>query len=98
MEFVLLARDGADSLPKRMATRSSHMAGLKTERSKGSIRDGGAILDKTGAMVGSVVLCEFTSREELDMYLSKEIYAISGVWEKVEILEMRFVDWPTLMQ
>lgn len=97
MQFTLICRDGDGSLNNRMNARSEHMAGLKLEKASGTIRDGGAILDRDKNMIGSVVLCEFEDRDALNKYLFREIYALSGVWEDIEILEMHFVDWPKLL-
>lgn len=97
MDFALICRDGPGVLEKRLAARAQHMAGLKLEKSAGTIVDGGAILDANGNMAGSVVLCRFPDRAELDACLSREIYVRDGVWEEIEIIEMRFVDWAKLM-
>jgi hypothetical protein len=70
------------------------MAGLKIAKTDGTILDGGAILDENGSMVGSVVLCRFPDRAALDAYLEREIYAREQIWNKIEVVEMRFVDWP----
>ncbi|MFG6082601.1 YciI family protein [Paracoccus litorisediminis] len=97
MDFALICRDAPDVLDNRLAARAEHMAGLKLEKSAGTIVDGGAILDGEGNMAGSVVLCRFPDRAALDAYLAREVYARAGVWGEIEIIEMRFVDWPKLM-
>lgn len=97
-QYVLICRDAPDVLERRMAARAQHMAGLKVEKAANRIVDGGAMLDEAGNMVGSVVLCQFDSRADLDAYLEREIYARDRVWGDIEIIEMRFVDWPKLMQ
>lgn len=97
MDFALICRDGRDALRRRLAARAEHMAGLKTGKTDGTIVDGGAILDDEGNMVGSVVLCRFPDRQALDAYLKSEVYAREQIWGDIEILEMRFVDWPKLM-
>lgn len=96
-DFALICRDAPGVLERRLAARVEHMAGLKVEKSAGRIVDGGAILDAEGRMTGSVVLCRFDSRAELDDYLEREVYAREGIWGDIEIIEMRFVDWPKLM-
>jgi uncharacterized protein YciI len=97
MDFALICRDAPDALPRRLESRAEHMAGLKTAKTEGTIIDGGAILDSEGNMVGSVVLCRFPDRVALDAYLEREVYAREKIWDKIEVLEMRFVDWPKLM-
>ena len=97
MDFALICRDSSGALGKRLAARAEHMAGLKVGKTDGSIVDGGAILDAQGNMVGSVVLCRFPDRTALDAYLLREVYAREEIWGDIEILDMRFVDWPKLM-
>ncbi|WP_136686086.1 YciI family protein [Falsirhodobacter xinxiangensis] len=97
MDFALICRDGAGKLEQRLAARAEHMAGLKTAKADGTIIDGGAMLDDAGNMVGSIVLCRFPDRAALDEYLTREPYARESIWGDVEIIEMRFVDWPKLM-
>lgn len=80
-----------------MVARSAHMAGLKIEKTNGAMRDGGAILNDKNEMIGSVVLCEFEDRAALDRYLSSEVYVRNGLWDNIEILDMRFIDWQKLI-
>ncbi|WP_417721153.1 YciI family protein [Salipiger sp.] len=96
-QYALICRDAPGVLERRMAARGAHMAGLKSEKSANRIVDGGAMLDAEGNMVGSVVLCQFDDRAGLDAYLDREIYARDGIWGDIEVIEMRFVDWPKLM-
>ncbi|WP_223478291.1 YciI family protein [Oricola indica] len=97
MDFALICRDAPGRLAQRMAARAEHMAGLKDEKLAGTIVDGGAILDSDGEMAGSVVLCRFPDRAALDAYLEREVYSREGIWGDIEVLEMRFVDWGSLM-
>ncbi len=96
-DYALICRDAPGVLERRLAARAEHMAGLKLEKAEGRIVDGGAILDAEGSMAGSVVLCRFDDRSALDAYLAREVYAREEIWGDVEVLEMRFVDWPKLM-
>ena len=50
---------------------------------------GGAILDAAGAMVGSVILADFPSREELDAWLDHDPYVTGAVWQQVEVAPFR---------
>jgi len=44
-----------------------------------------ALLDDDGNMIGSLLVVDFPTREELDDYLTIEPYVIGKVWEKIEI-------------
>lgn len=96
-DYALICRDAPGVLQQRLACRAQHMAGLKREKAAGSIVEGGAILGPDGQMAGSVVLCRFDDRTALDAYLAREVYARDGVWQEIEVLDLRLVDWPKLM-
>lgn len=93
MQFALICRDGPDTLDRRMAARGEHLAGVHRLRRAGVILDGGAILDDAGRMVGSVVLCDFADRAALDAWLATEPFVRDGVWQQIEVLAFRRVDW-----
>ncbi|AYM14736.1 MULTISPECIES: YciI family protein [Agrobacterium] len=99
MHFAVIARDdkASGTLDKRLASRAEHMDGLRVMKADGRVVDGGAMLDKDGNMVGSVMLLDFESRADLDAYVATEPYQRDGVWGDVEIIEMRRVDWDKLM-
>lgn len=96
-QYALICRDAPGVLEERLAARAEHMAGLRVEKSAGRIKDGGAMLDAEGNMIGSVILCEFQDRAALDDFLSREVYARKNIWGDIEVLDMRFVDWAKLM-
>lgn len=91
MQFLLIAYDGTDAgaLERRMKVRQEHLdkiAGLKESK---EFLFGGAILDDSGKMIGSMIVYEFPDRQLLDKKLKDEPYMTEGVWEKVEILPFR---------
>jgi uncharacterized protein YciI len=91
VEFMLIGRDGTDegALGRRLAVRERHLALFDELSRRGHFKYGCAILDDTQKMVGSVIVCEFPSLEELQkQWLSREPYA-EGVWKTVEILPVR---------
>ena len=87
MQFLVLGHDGADAkaLERRLAARDSHLALGDTLREAGRLLYAAAILDEKEKMVGSVLICEFNSRQDLDDWLKIEPYVIGKVWEKIEI-------------
>jgi uncharacterized protein len=48
-----------------------------------------AILDETDKMVGSVYVCDFESRQELDQWLKNEPYVTGNVWQQIEVHKCR---------
>ncbi len=65
MQFVLIAYDGTDegALGRRMAVRESHLKLGKEMHDAGKWLYAAGILDDAGKMIGSMIVCEFASRE-----------------------------------
>ncbi|MCR4583778.1 MAG: YciI family protein [Prevotella sp.] len=89
MQFVITAYDGAGMLEKRMKVRQLHLEGM--ERLKEHLVAAGGLLDEEGKLKGSVLIMEFQNREELDQYLSGEIYVKEHVWERITVERMNAV-------
>lgn len=91
MQFLLLAYDGTDpeATDRRMKVRQEHLEKIEVLKNKGEFLSGGAILDDTGKMIGSMIVYEFTDRISLDEMLKNEPYYTAGVWQKVEIKPFR---------
>jgi uncharacterized protein YciI len=88
MQFLVLGYDGSDekALERRMAVREQHLAGSRRMYAADRWLYSGAILDDEGTMIGSFVVCDFASREELEsMWLGDEPYVLGGVWKRTEI-------------
>jgi uncharacterized protein YciI len=88
MQFIVLGYDGTDegALDRRMAVRDDHLksAGHLFEQGKWLYAAG--ILDDEGKMIGSMIVCDFPSRDALQSeWLKHEPYVTGGVWEKIEI-------------
>ena len=88
MQFMVTGYDGKDSgaLDRRMAARETHLAKGKEMVDSGRWLYAAAILNEEGKMAGSLIICEFDSREALEKeWLEKEPYVLGKVWEKIEI-------------
>ena len=87
MQFLLLAYDKTDSeaLQRRMNVREDHLMKISGLKKAGEFLFGGAILDDSGKMIGSMIVYDFADRQALDERLKKEPYITEGVWEKIEI-------------
>lgn len=87
MQFIVTGYDGNDekALDRRLAAREQHLK-LATEMfEKGNLLYATALLNEEGKMIGSTMICEFSSREDLDKWLEKEPYVLGKVWENIEI-------------
>jgi len=96
MQFALICHDRPGALAERLAVRNLHLSGVVDLKREGRIIEGGAILDAEGNMAGSVVLCDFPDRAALDAYLESEVYVRNKVWETVEVLSVRLVQWEAI--
>lgn len=89
MQFIIKALDGEGMLEKRMEVRPAHLEGMKKMNSH--IILAGGILDEEGKMKGSLLVVEFSSREEVDEYLANEPYVKANVWQTIEVEQMNVV-------
>lgn len=91
MAFILTAFDGTDSgaPERRMKTRPDHLEKISHIKKSGKYLFGGAILNDSGAMIGSVIIYDVPDRETLDKILEDEPYIYDHVWEKIEIRPFR---------
>ena len=87
MQYLVIAYDGVDenALERRLAAREAHLTLVGEMRAAGSVLFAAAILDDSEKMIGSSIICEFSSRQELDDWLEKEPYVLGKVWEKIDI-------------
>lgn len=88
MQFMVIGHDGtdADALARRMAVREAHLKSGKELYDAGKWLYAAGILNDAGTMVGSMIVCDFPSREEIErQWLKKEPYITGRVWQKIEI-------------
>ncbi len=88
MQFIVTGYDGTDenALERRLAAREDHLAIAGKMHEEGKWLYAAALLTDDGVMCGSVIICEFPSREDLEKeWLNQEPYIKGNVWEKVEV-------------
>jgi uncharacterized protein len=87
MQFLLIAHDGPDegALNRRMAAREQHIALGDQLRANGNMLYGGALLDDAGQMIGSMLVLDFPSRQEVDDWLTIEPYVLGDVWREIDV-------------
>ncbi len=91
MRYIVIARDGTDPEAKarRLAARPAHLERVGPFVERGRVLLGGAILDEAGDMVGSVLLTDFSSREEVEAWIADDPYVTRGVWKEIEVRDFR---------
>jgi len=80
MQYLVIAYDYKDALDKRMKHRPAHMEAAKKLMAEGKIISAGALLEED-KMVGSTLLVNFETEEELDAWLEGEPYVTGKVWD-----------------
>jgi uncharacterized protein len=87
MHFVVIAYDGTDegALARRMAVRETHLKMGKELADNGNWLCACAMQNDEGKSIGSVMICDFPSRDELDEWLKKEPYAQGEVWKEIRV-------------
>lgn len=88
MQFLVTGYDGTDerALERRLAVREAHLKSFRERCEQGTFLFGSAILSDEGKMIGSLIVCEFPSRQDLeDQWLKSEPYVTGDVWRRIEI-------------
>jgi uncharacterized protein YciI len=87
MQFLVVAYDGTDAgaLKRRLKVREAHLKSAQEMYDTGKWLYATAILNDAGKMIGSMIVCEFASRDELEQWLEEEPYVVGNVWQKIEV-------------
>ena len=93
MQFVVTAYDGKDegAYERRMSVRPQHLENMSKLNENGHVICAGGMTNSEGKLIGSVLIMEYESREQLDDYLANEPYVVAGVWQKIEVETMNVV-------
>ena len=91
---MVLAWDkpGDSGLARRDALRAEHTDAITARFREGSVLFGAGIYDDAGAVRGSIVLLECDSRASVDSYMQSEPFQTGGLWERVEVHELKVPD------
>jgi uncharacterized protein YciI len=91
-QYIVVAKDGTDhqALERRMKARPAHIELMQKYKTEGKFVSGGAMLDKDGKMIGSVVTMDFATEEEIKIWISEEPYILGNVWQQYEIHPFRY--------
>jgi uncharacterized protein YciI len=87
MQFIVIAYDGTDekASERRLAAREAHLKLAKEMFSNGKWLYAVGILNDDGKVIGSMIVCEFASRNELKQWLKVEPYIVANVWKEIKI-------------
>jgi uncharacterized protein len=88
MQFIVIGYDGTDekALERRLAVREDHLKSAKRLYETGKWLYATAILNDDGKMIGSMIVCDYPSQEELqEQWLTHEPYVKGNVWKAIEV-------------
>ena len=87
MQFIITAYDGSDqgSLSRRMSVRPRHLENMRSVMAHNKVLCAGGITNEEGTPIGSFLIMEFPSREQLDKYLETEPYVTENVWQRIKV-------------
>jgi len=87
MQFVVTGYDGTDekASERRLAVRDEHLSLANSMKKEGNFLYAAAILDENDKMIGSIMIVDFPTREDLDSWLDIEPYVKGNVWEKINV-------------
>ncbi|WP_234735656.1 YciI family protein [Tellurirhabdus bombi] len=94
MQYVVHAYDFTDeqAYDRRLAARPAHFERARQLKADGHFILGGALLDETGKMIGSMMLVEFDSEENLNNWLQSDPYVVGKVWDRIDVKPFRKAD------
>ncbi|MBC7915136.1 MAG: hypothetical protein H7Y07_13545 [Pyrinomonadaceae bacterium] len=86
-QYLISALDftDEDALRRRIEVRPLHIEMMKKLKESNNFIIGGAILNHEAKMMGSSVIVQFETDQQLSAWLAEEPYLLKKVWEKVEI-------------
>ena len=89
MAYLIVCRDNENSLNKRLNNRSNHLEYIKSLGKKLILA--GPILDKQGNQCGSILVLNFTNREDVNLFIKNDPYSKVNLFSKIEIINFKKV-------
>ena len=95
MHYVVIAHDHDDdsARQRRIDVRPEHMERCEKMAEAGTLLYAVALLDDAERMIGSVMVVDLPSREDVERWLADEPYQVSDVWRQVDITRGRIGPW-----
>lgn len=75
-QFIIIAQDYKDSeaLSRRLAVRPVHLQKMQTEKTKGIFIIGGARLNESGNMIGSMLIVNLPDQQSAANWVAADPY------------------------
>jgi len=93
-QYLITAYDYTDAgaLERRTNVRPIHFEGARELKKSSNFIFGGAILNDEGKMIGSVMVMQFATEEQLEHWKQTEPYITQKIWESYEIKPFKVAD------
>jgi uncharacterized protein YciI len=93
-QYLVTAYDftDAEAFNRRMAARPHHVDGAKALKASGNFVVGGAMLNEEGKMIGSTMIVQFETDEEMEAWKQNDPYITQKVWESVDVKPFKVAD------
>jgi len=93
-QYIVYAWDGTDeqALERRMKARPAHFDNSLRIKANGNFVLGGAMLNDEGKMIGSTMVVQFETKDQLQQWMDTEPYITGKVWEKIDIRPFKVAD------
>jgi uncharacterized protein len=93
-QYLVYAWDGTDeqAMERRMNARPAHFDNSRKIKATGNFVIGGAIMNNEGKMIGSAMVVQFETKEQLQQWVDTEPYITGKVWEKIDIRPFRVAE------
>ncbi|MDB5147974.1 MAG: hypothetical protein JWQ57_1994 [Mucilaginibacter sp.] len=93
-QYLVTAYDYTDgeAFHRRMAARPHHVDGAKALKASGNFVVGGAMLNEEGKMIGSTMIVQFETDEEMEAWKQNDPYITQKVWESVDVKPFKVAD------
>lgn len=97
MLYAIIGQDNPDSLEKRLAARPAHVARLQVLQEEGRLLLAGpfpavdAVDPGSAGYTGSLIVAEFPSLKEAEVWAHTDSYVTAGVYAHVTIRPFRKV-------
>jgi uncharacterized protein YciI len=93
-QYLVTAYDytDADAFQRRMNVRPHHLDGARELKANGNYVIGGAMLNDEGKMIGSIMIIQFETEEELQLWQQNEFYITQKIWESYDIKPFRVAE------
>jgi len=94
LQYLIVAYDGTDTeaQERRTKVRPLHLETARDLKLHNRFITGGAILDNNGKMIGSMMVVQFETEDDLMYWMRNEPYITGNVWQSIEVKPFKVAD------